>query len=91
MPRTVASSRPFAAIALAASFAVRRARSSRIKLDSNVVLPVMKVARPPGWVTPSSILVRAESSKCRSGERPPTAANSARHCCQVGSATLTAA
>ena len=46
MPRTVASSRPFAAISPAASFAVRRARSSRIKLESKVVLPVMNGREP---------------------------------------------
>ena len=90
MPRAVASSSPFAAISFAADFAVRNARSSRIRLDSSVVFPVMKVAKPPGWVTPNSMRVRGPSSKYSSGDRPPTDASSVRQFCQVGSATFTA-
>ena len=58
---------PFCVMAPAASLALRRASSSRMRLESSTVLPVMNCGRPPGWVTLSSMRVRGWSSKCSSG------------------------
>ena len=90
MPRTERSSMPFDVIALAARRALRRASSSRMRLDSSVLWPVMNCGRPPGWVELSSMRVRALSSKWSSGDRPPTFSSSSRQRRHTGSAMLPA-
>ena len=62
--------------------------SAKQRLDSRVVFPVMKRARPPGCVVDNSIRVRGASTKCSRGEAPPSRANSSRHSAQTGSATF---
>ena len=88
MLRIERSSVLLALIAAAASLALRSANSSRIRFDSKVGLPEINEGRPPGWIEVSSIRVRGVSTNWIRGEVPPTRANSSRHSCHTGSATL---